>query len=359
MKWLTALLIAFATSGTLLAQNEPAPGNADSPEPAAAAEQPAATEPPPGRSYAVVICGLPGDADHRKLFAETVDRLYNGLAKLHGFAHEDIVVLWPDEPVNDDGEGVRATRGPSTRESIASTIAEIEQKLAPEDRLWLFVLGHAHYDGRYSWLNIPGTDLHQVDFGKLLAGIRCREQVFFITTAASGFFHKALAAPGRIVVTATEPDLEVNETLFPHHLSRTLAEPPSAKELDVDEDGSLTLLDVYLHTCRQVAQEYATNMLLATEHAQIDDSGDGRGTEVQADYLPEELGGRLRAGANKPARTAGDGVRTKGIVLRIPAEALPTAEEPEAATAASKPEADDAKVDPEPKDAPPVTDSDQ
>ena len=63
---------------------------------------------------------------------------------------------------------------------------------------------------------------------------------------------------GRIVITATEPDLEVNETLFPQHLAKTLAEPPPFKDLDVDEDGRLTLLDAYLYTTQKVAEEYLT-----------------------------------------------------------------------------------------------------
>jgi hypothetical protein len=103
----------------------------------------------------------------------------------------------------------------------------------------------------------------------------------------SGFYHKSLAAQGRVVITATEPDLEVNETLFPQHLAKTLAEPPPFKDLDVDEDGRLTLLDAYLYTTQKVADEYLVGMLLATEHALLDDTGDGKAAEIQANYLIE------------------------------------------------------------------------
>ena len=53
-----------------------------------------------------------------------------------------------------------------------------------------FVLGHAHYDGKNSWLNLPGPDLNQAEFANLFAPVQCTEQVFFMTTAASGFFVK-------------------------------------------------------------------------------------------------------------------------------------------------------------------------
>src|SRR5262249_753081 len=157
------------------------------------------------------------------------------------------------------------------------------------DTLWVFVFGHAHYDGRYGWLNLPGPDLQHVEFGSLFSAIRCHEQVFFMTTSVSGFFLKPLAQPGRIVITATEPDREVNETMFPQKRGRGVSEPPPYSEFDVDADGRLTLLDAYLWSARETASFYATDMLLATEHAQIDDNGDGRGTEVQAQFLTEEF----------------------------------------------------------------------
>ena len=41
---------------------------------------------------------------------------------------------------------------------------------------------------------------------------------------------------------------------------------------------------------------YVSESLLSTEHALLEDNGDGRGTEVQRDYLTEEEGGRRRKG---------------------------------------------------------------
>ena len=283
----------------------------------AAAKQTTISE-PVGVARALILCGLTGDDEHRKLFAETLERLYTGLTSHHGFRSEHVTVLWPDEAISTDTAAVRSSQGISSREIVEQTMGDLAQSVQADDRLWVFVLGHAHYDGRYSWLNLPGPDMHHVDFGRLMADVRCREQAFFITTPASGFYHKALASPGRIVISATEPDLEVNETLFPHHLAKGLAEPPPFRDLDLDEDGVLTLLDLYLWTSQQTAQEYATNMLLPTEHAMLDDSGDGRGSEVQADYLSEELGGRRRPGRKIPVQTTGDGALARTIRLRHP-----------------------------------------
>ncbi len=242
----------------------------------------------------MIVCGLPGDDEHRQLFAETIEKLYSALTERHGFAAERTSVLFSDEPGDQDGPALKSSRGPATREALAETVAELQRSVQPEDAVWVFVFGHAHFDGRSSWLNLPGADMNHAEFGKLFASLRCREQAFFITTPASGYFIKPLSAASRVVIVATEADFEVNETRFPHHLVDLLAGPPAIAEFDNDGDGRATLFDAYLAAARKTAQEYADGELLATEHALIDDNGDGRGTEAQLDYLPEELGGRRR-----------------------------------------------------------------
>ncbi len=181
-------------------------------------------------------------------------------------------------------------RGLSDREGIAADVAEMRKRLRPEDTLWVVVLGHAHYDGRHSHLNIPGPDLDERAFARLFDRLKSREQVFFITTPASGFFLKPLAATGRIVITATEADQEVNETLFPHALAETLANP--SEGIDRDKDGRVSVFELYLAVVTAVMKQFAADENLPTEHAKLDDNGDGHGSELQESYLPPDLGGR-------------------------------------------------------------------
>ena len=283
--------------------------------PSPADAPPAATA---GARRAVIVCGLAGDPDHRKLFADSIELLITGLTTNHGFAAENVELYWGDEVTDKDGPGLHSSRGVATRESLAAGAEALRASLGADDALWVFIFGHSHYDGRHSWLNIAGPDLNHLEFGRMFEGLRCREQVFAVTTSASGFYLKSLAAPGRIVMVATEPDLEVNETLFPHKLVRAIASPPPYLELDVDRDSRLSLFDVYLWTARETAQDYVTGMLLATEHSLIDDTGDGRGTEVQINYLTEEQGGRRRAADDWPATPTGDGALARKIRLAFP-----------------------------------------
>jgi len=222
-----------------------------------------------------------------------------------------------------EGEGpvLSGVRGRGTREEIETEVAELREATKPQDTLWVVVIGHAHYDGKHSHFNIPGPDINEQEFGKLFAGLEAREQVFFIGIPASGFYIKPLSAKGRVVISATEADLEVNETLFPLSLAEVLANPPEAADFDVDHDGRRTLFDLYIVLARNVAQRYTDEELLATEHSLLDDNGDGRGTELQIDYLKVEQGGRAKEGQRPPLiRENADGALSMRISLPPPKE---------------------------------------
>jgi hypothetical protein len=242
-----------------------------------------------GTRRALIVCGLPGDDEHRKLFAETVEKLHKALTEKYGFAASEVLVRFGVMSQPGDGPALAKARGLSNREGITADVDELKKRLRPEDTLWVIVLGHAHYDGRHSHLNLPGPDLDERAFAKLFEGLKTREQVFFITTPASGFFLKPLATPGRIVITATEPDQEVNETLFPHALADALTTTPDGA--DRDKNGKISVFEIYLAVIADVMKRYVDDESLPTEHAKLDDNGDGHGSELQESYLPPELGG--------------------------------------------------------------------
>ncbi|MDB5348466.1 MAG: hypothetical protein JWP89_6843 [Schlesneria sp.] len=263
--------------------------------------KPASTE--PGSTAlktkrAIILCGLSGDTDHHVLFSKTVANLHEGLCKNLGFAPSDVLVLFGDKPEDADAEVIKSAQR-ATREELEKSVAAVRAQLQAEDTLWVIVLGHAHYDGKYAWLNLPGPDIQQLEFAKLFHGLPASQQVFWMTTPASGQFIKTLSAKGRVVMSATDVDWETNETEFPQELAKVLFSPPADKEMDVDQDGVITLLDVYVMVTRNLAQAYLDRELLATEHPLLDDNGDGRGTEVQIDFLTVEQGGRLKR--RKPA----------------------------------------------------------
>ena len=153
-----------------------------------------------------------------------------------------------------------------------------------------------------------------MEFGKLFVDVNCREQVFVMTYSLSGYFVGPLAKRDRVVIAATEADAETNETTFPAVFAKILATGLDPIEHDIDKDSKLTLFDLYVVTSKEIAQNYATNEQVSTEHAQLDDDGDGVGHEVQNAYLPEEQGG-TPPGKKANKRPHRDGIRSTQIPL--------------------------------------------
>jgi hypothetical protein len=267
---------------------------------------------PPQKRHALILCGHPGDAEHVKSFTETARKLGDGLAKTIGIPPERQHILFgADRP-----KGLPGATGPATREAVATKVAEFQKALHPEDGLWVICLGHCHHDGRQAWWNLPGPDINAAEFGKLFANVTCREQVFVMTMSLSGFFVAPLSRPNRVVIAATEADAETNETTFPAVFAQVLTSGLRLAEHDIDKDGKLTLFDLYVVVAKEIAQSYASAEQLATEHAQLDDDGDGVGHELQNAYLPEEQGGSP-PGKKSNRRPPRDGLLAARILLSL------------------------------------------
>jgi hypothetical protein len=243
-----------------------------------------------GEKRVLIICGHPGDDEHERMFADSVSRIRDALVSRFGFASDAIRVQFGSK----EGEepAVPNAHGRATREEIENEAQRLAAELNAQDTLWVIVLGHAHFDGRVSFLNLPGRDVTFQEFAELFHAITCRQQLFVLTNPLSGFAIKPLSRPGRIVITATEADLELNETLFHSSLAKVLNEIELNDQYDADKDARLSVFDLYIAVVRDVVPRYLDEMLIPTEHAQLDDNGDGRGAEVQIDYLTPEQGGR-------------------------------------------------------------------
>ena len=77
-----------------------------------------------------------------------------------------------------------------------------------------------------------------------------------------------------MIISATRSGNEQNFTRFGQHFAEAIADPQG----DLDQDGQTSLLEAFLSASARVAEFYKTEGRLATEHALIDDNGDGLGT---------------------------------------------------------------------------------
>ena len=100
-----------------------------------------------------------------------------------------------------------------------------------------------------------------------------------------------------------------------------LAAPPEG--IDRDKDGKISVLELYLAVVANVMKRYVDAENLPTEHAKLDDNGDGHGSELQESYLPPELGGRAGQKAEPKIGPKDDGALASKIVIDAPGHPKP------------------------------------
>ncbi len=209
-----------------------------------------------GKPTVIVLVGAPGEESFGKLFAEAAlnwkRAAQSGGAKL-------IEIGTADSPTTNDLQEFRSAMQRVSKDT--------------NDELWVAMIGHGTFDGRETKFNLRGPDLSALEFSNLLAAVH-RPVAIINGASSSGPFIKALSAPNRIIVTATRSGAEENFTRFGKYVSQAIADP----EADLDKDGQTSLLEAFLMASRRVAEFYKNEGRLATEHALIDDNGDGFGT---------------------------------------------------------------------------------
>jgi len=139
--------------------------------------------------------------------------------------------------------------------------------------LWLVLIGHGTFDGKEARFNLRGTDLTATELATWLAPFQ-RPLTIINTASASSPFLQKLARTNRIVITATRSGYEQNATRFGQAFAEALLDSTA----DLDADAQTSILEAFLSASQRVASRYQEDGRLLTEHALIDDNGDGLGT---------------------------------------------------------------------------------
>jgi hypothetical protein len=189
------------------------------------------------------------------------------------FGLSDSASIYLAEDPTRDPERIR---GKSTRANVQQTLTELAARARPGDQVFILLIGHGSQQADEPRFNLPGPDITASDFARLLKRFRSQRVAFVNASSASGDFIPALSGKNRVIITATKTGLERNETLF----ARFFVEAFAGGGADVDKDGRVSLLEAFDYARREVAREYEEGSRLLTEHAQLDDNGDGRGSGV-------------------------------------------------------------------------------
>lgn len=143
----------------------------------------------------------------------------------------------------------------------------------PPETVWLVMIGHGTYDGKVAKFNLRGADLSATELKAWLDPITVPTAVINCASSSAPFL-KELTADHRVIVTATRSGYEFNFAHFGEYLSGAITDPAA----DLDRDAQVSLLEAYLTASRRVREFYDQETRLMSEHALLDDNGDGLGT---------------------------------------------------------------------------------
>jgi len=208
----------------------------------------------------VLVVGAPGEAEYEGRFAEMVATWTAATAK----GGADLVTIGVDASERDRS---------SDRQRLEQWLKQ-EGKHKGAGEVWLVLIGHGSFDGRTVKFGLTGPDFTDEELAKWLKGWQ-RPLAVINTASASSPFLNAVSGKDRMVISATKSASEIFYTRFGEYFARAIAGIEGA---DLDNDEQVSLLEAFLYSSAEVANFYESEGRLATEHALIDDNGDGLGT---------------------------------------------------------------------------------
>jgi hypothetical protein len=261
-------------------------------------------------THLIVIAGAGGEPAYTESFTSAAMSMVDAARRL-GVPETHVVCL-----VEDPARGGAGCAERSAREGVERAIAGVADRARAGDRVVILLVGHGSGTGAESRFNLPGRDLTAADFARLLDRFGTRQVALVNAASASGDFIPVLSGANRVVITATKTGFERNETMFGRHFVAAFAESGA----DVDKDGRTSLLEAFDYARREVARAYERENRILTEHALLDDDGDGKGSPAPGGREGDgaiarriALGGG--AAAAVAARAASD-PRLVGLVAR-------------------------------------------
>jgi hypothetical protein len=256
---LTTLACAQETGGRTQTQST---------APQAAATVQSQTEKLPAdiNKYAIVISGVSGEELYAKRFTTWTAKLRSVLLDKLGFAEEQVFVL-TEKPAEKEQT--------ANAETVRQIFVRLRNTLKPDNQLFVFFIGHGSYEpnSKIAKFNLVGPDLSVNDYAQLINALPTRNLVVINMSSASGEFVKPLAGNGRVIITATRSGMEQNAPRFAEPFIDALGNP----EADADKNGRVSALEAFEYANKLIAKQFEGKGTLLTEHALLEDNGDGTG----------------------------------------------------------------------------------
>ena len=201
----------------------------------------------------LIIRGSDGTDAYREIFDDEVTEWQN--AATRGLAKFDLLRTTAELKTRLNGEALKKSAG----------------------TLWLVLIGHGTFDGRETRFNLEGPDFTSAELAEWVKPI-ATEVVIINGASASGAFVKPLSGPKRIIVAATKSGDEVFYPRFGEHFAKAIN---GNLEADLDQDHQVSILEAFIYANKQAVRFYETEGRISTEHAIVEDNGDGIGTRSE------------------------------------------------------------------------------
>jgi hypothetical protein len=209
------------------------------------------------QTHLLVVTGVPGDDEHAQKFQKWATTFIDAAKKKESLPDANVTYL----------SGAKANK-----DGIEKAFADLGGRVKPNDSVIVLLIGHGSFDGRTAAFNIMGPDLLATDWAKLVAKLPSQHVAFVNTSSSSGAFLQPMASPGRVIVAATKTGGEKLDTVFPEFFVEAFNDDAA----DRDRNGHVSVLEAFEYAKAKVTQSYQQKGLLLTEHATIDDGGEGR-----------------------------------------------------------------------------------
>jgi hypothetical protein len=243
-------------------------------------------------THLLVVTGLSGEDRFARAYREWAAALVK-MAERQGVAAANIVWLAERADVHP------RVRGTSRREEVERELRALAARADRDDRVLILLFGHGSWQNGETRINLPGPDINGRELAALLEPLRTQRVAVVNAASASGGFIQDLAAPNRIVITATRSGMERNETVFGAHFTAAL----TGTDADTDRDGRVSLLEAFEYARQEVEREYQRGNRLRTEHAVLDGVGDGRGvSEIDGESPHARLAATFFVGGGAAAQ---------------------------------------------------------
>jgi hypothetical protein len=258
-----------------------------------------------GDSHLLIVSGIGGQPQYTEAFHRWGSGLYEAATERLGLPESNIVYL--AERVELDPR----IQARSTKENLEQALVDIGAKAGPTDRVFIVLIGHGSTNNDEPRFNLPGPDVAAADLAEHFRTTFPTQMVVLANTAsASGDFLAVLSGPNRVILTATKTGFERNEAIFGEFFVEAFA----GDGADVDKDERVSVLEAFNYARIETARRYESDERLLTEHAMLDDNGDGEGS-TEPDPREEGSDGALartlfldRVGVMVAGHGAGDSV---------------------------------------------------